>query len=217
MLNSAAALVAKRERAKAETNAEQRTGRISSAFSWLVGTGNGTNTKANANNDAELVKTATNLSLSLGLEKGLDEKQRKRHYQSVFEAIDTDHSGRLSVSELQLGLAMAGTTLSTSATRDLVRKFDKNADGHINLDEFIELCKMAPDSVQSGEKAKSVAALSLSILGVEIDMQAKNVRMKALISSCQAATAIEGFPNVTIGQKGGWLTLGALQVEFSGK
>lgn len=70
----------------------------------------------------------------------LFEHARKKglRIKTIFERLDTDHSGSLSRDEIKQGLKMMGTDFTDDEVDDIVTLFDKNGDGEINLKELYE-------------------------------------------------------------------------------
>ncbi|KAF5838700.1 kinase-like domain-containing protein [Dunaliella salina] len=57
--------------------------------------------------------------------------------QDLFEDIDTDHSGGVSLEELTAGLTKLGYKLTPNEIEQLLRGIDANYDGQIDLNEFV--------------------------------------------------------------------------------
>jgi len=57
--------------------------------------------------------------------------------QDLFEDIDTDHSGGVSLEELTAGLTKLGYRLTPNEIEQLLRGIDANYDGQIDLNEFV--------------------------------------------------------------------------------
>jgi len=55
----------------------------------------------------------------------------------LFDKIDTDHSGQISLEELSVGLRSQGYVLSDNEIEQLVRKIDTNHDGNVDMSEFM--------------------------------------------------------------------------------
>lgn len=61
-------------------------------------------------------------------------------WQNCFRSYDKDDSGNIDKSELQTALNMFGYNLSERLVEVLIRKFDRNGDGTILFDNFIQCC-----------------------------------------------------------------------------
>lgn len=57
--------------------------------------------------------------------------------QDLFNELDLDHSGTISMDELFTGLKKQGYILSEQELEQLVRKIDMDHDGNISISEFI--------------------------------------------------------------------------------
>ena len=57
----------------------------------------------------------------------------------VFKLIDRDHSGDIDEAELHIGMHLLGLDGTTPQARELMRKFDSNNSGKMELDEFRRL------------------------------------------------------------------------------
>lgn len=65
---------------------------------------------------------------------------------AAFKVFDADNSGTLSAAELQKILTRpgTGTALSIEDAQQIIKGFDKNGDGELNLEECV--CQMGLDS-----------------------------------------------------------------------
>ncbi|VDM84901.1 unnamed protein product [Strongylus vulgaris] len=59
---------------------------------------------------------------------------------NCFRGFDLDNSGNIDKSELQNALSRFGYRLSDQFYNILMLKFDRTHTGHINFDDFIQLC-----------------------------------------------------------------------------
>jgi len=78
------------------------------------------------------------------------------HMREVFLQIDDDHSGRISMAEMEefladadLRLYMESLDISTGDTRALFRLLDSDGSGHIDIDEFCAGCMRMKGSAKS--------------------------------------------------------------------
>lgn len=173
IVQSVSAVVAKRQREKILDDMNeaiqpsvmnQVSGTASAWISWALGTSedpsttqqNGQNIQPKSIEELKtMAKTARDLSNALGIsnETNVDAKKLLRHRRKIFDAIDKDKSGEIDAVELQVGLAMAGTTLSTKKVKDLVQTFDTNRNGRIDFKEFCTMCDLAPARLAKGISA----------------------------------------------------------------
>eukprot|EP00340_Litonotus_pictus_P002313 CAMPEP_0170515634 /NCGR_PEP_ID=MMETSP0209-20121228/2046_1 /TAXON_ID=665100 ORGANISM="Litonotus pictus, Strain P1" /NCGR_SAMPLE_ID=MMETSP0209 /ASSEMBLY_ACC=CAM_ASM_000301 /LENGTH=172 /DNA_ID=CAMNT_0010800211 /DNA_START=5 /DNA_END=523 /DNA_ORIENTATION=- len=65
--------------------------------------------------------------------------EQKQEIKDAFDAIDTDGSGKVDVAELKLALGALGMDSRKDETNRIVEDMDKNKDGQISYDEFLEL------------------------------------------------------------------------------
>jgi len=159
ILTSVAEVMAKREKEKIEKQLAQGGKGIvssikSSATSWVSWALGGLSTSDSGEIEADIEKTAASareLSTALGLinEADVDEAKLRKQRRNIFDAIDKDKSGDIDVAELQIGLAMAGTTLSSKKVADLIETFDQDKDGTIDFEEFNRMCSLAPLRLQA--------------------------------------------------------------------
>jgi hypothetical protein len=63
----------------------------------------------------------------------------------MFETFDKDNSGTIDANELHQMLLYMGVATTESEVRDMIAQVDKNGDGDIDLDEFLEVMKGAQD------------------------------------------------------------------------
>ncbi|CAK9099386.1 Multiple C2 and transmembrane domain-containing protein 1 [Durusdinium trenchii] len=237
LLTGAANLVARRERAKVKAALERNkapgiTGRIrgaaSSWLSWAVGQDG----KDGKENQEDVAKSAQELSLALGIGDQLaeDPNKRKVHYRRVFDAIDKDGSGDIDVVELQVGLAMAGTTLSASKVEALIEKFDTDKNGTIDFDEFCAMCELAPQQMlglepsggQEDHARFAVVGVSMMISGFSLALRTspkwKTPDSELVLASfdrMRTVLAVENVTNPVIGRKSVDFALDNLQVGLS--
>merc|ERR1712170_210048 len=71
----------------------------------------------------------------------------------MFETVDTDASGDVSVDELVEGLFKQGYSLTTPEVEQLVTRMDVNRDGRIEFDEFAT-CLLDWQEFKDGERWK---------------------------------------------------------------
>ena len=74
----------------------------------------------------------------------------KGNIKAVFETFDKDESGKISVTELKAALDSSGS-LDNALWSALIREADRNLDGEIDLDEFLDLMfsSLTPDLLNS--------------------------------------------------------------------
>ena len=77
---------------------------------------------------------------------------------STFAEFDADNSGFLDVSELQAALAKAGQSLSAEECMVVFQGMDKNEDGKVSLEEFVEVLAAAQSNGPKGEPAGAPAS-----------------------------------------------------------
>jgi peflin len=65
--------------------------------------------------------------------------QQPSALQQWFQAVDQDHSGRISVTELQAALSASGNQFSVGTTEKLLLMFDRDRSGEIGFNEFAQL------------------------------------------------------------------------------
>ncbi len=78
-----------------------------------------------------------------------DQQLRKK-----FKELDTDNSGFLERDELLIGVRQVNADISDAEVDEYIAKVDKNADGKISYEEFVELVKL-----------RKLWAFSLSLTG----------------------------------------------------
>ncbi|XP_017778603.1 PREDICTED: programmed cell death protein 6-like isoform X2 [Nicrophorus vespilloides] len=61
-------------------------------------------------------------------------------WQNCFRSFDRDNSGNIDKNELQTALTTFGYRLSESLVETMVRKFDRQGNGTILFDDFIQCC-----------------------------------------------------------------------------
>jgi Ca2+-binding EF-hand superfamily protein len=66
-----------------------------------------------------------------------DQQLRKK-----FKELDTDNSGFLERDELLIGVRQVNADISDAEVDEYIAKVDKNADGKISYEEFVELVKL---------------------------------------------------------------------------
>ena len=75
----------------------------------------------------------------VGVRSGTDETVER-----AFKAIDVDGSGLISPDELQMALAVLGEDLTKKETYKLIRMFDFNMDGQIDIKGKLPLALLKP-------------------------------------------------------------------------
>ncbi|KAH3767569.1 hypothetical protein Pelo_556 [Pelomyxa schiedti] len=71
-------------------------------------------------------------------EGGMDEEGKAEIAQKIFERCDVNHLGALDAAELVDALAMLGRKASLEEAEELITKLDRDNDGLINLQEFVD-------------------------------------------------------------------------------
>ena len=66
------------------------------------------------------------------------QKERSARAERLFKDLDADSSGTLDRAELQALALALGTTLSDREISEAMAKVDKDGDGSVNLEEFLE-------------------------------------------------------------------------------
>uniref|UniRef100_A0A7S2RCS7 Calmodulin n=1 Tax=Mucochytrium quahogii TaxID=96639 RepID=A0A7S2RCS7_9STRA len=223
ILQAVSILAARKEKdkmtSKTEENRQTRLagqGRLSSWWNWAIGSTNESDSRAggtlSVENYQDLAKTAHDLSLAVGADREFsgDDKKMKAYFRTIFDAIDKDGSGDIDPAELQVCLAMSGTTLSAKSVLELVQKFDTDNSGSINFDEFHALCKLAPSYIKKngGEQPVPVFAFGMSIESFNISLATSEKRerfdqckLEVKFGSIGFVVAAEGVQNLNIGKK----------------
>ena len=80
----------------------------------------------------------------------------------VFDELDTDGNGAISVSELSDGLARAGLRVSTRQQRAMLRRFDIDASGEIELGEWEAIVAAAKQAASASTDKLSIHGRSLA-------------------------------------------------------
>jgi len=90
-------------------------------------------------------KSKTNPTQSNPIELMLKSRKVTTRQESInstkkdFLEIDIDNSGYIDIKELHKGLKKYGIKLSLKKTKDLLKKYDDNPDGKIEMGEFMQL------------------------------------------------------------------------------
>lgn len=79
------------------------------------------------------------------------------HLREVFQALDTDHTGALSIEELQEGFRKSGIRISKEEVEEIITKANNSQQGKINFTEF---CIAAMDYKSILNKEKLITAFS---------------------------------------------------------
>lgn len=66
-------------------------------------------------------------------------KEQKEEIKAAFDSIDTDGSGKIDVAELKIALESIGFDSRKEETNRIIEDLDKNKDGYISYEEFLEL------------------------------------------------------------------------------
>ena len=66
-------------------------------------------------------------------------KMSRAEVRSLFDFVDTDHSGSIDAEELRDAFGMIGMNVSLSQIQDLMEQYDNDFSGTIELDEFVEI------------------------------------------------------------------------------
>eukprot|EP00117_Sycon_ciliatum_P038054 scpid85060/ scgid28348/ Glycerol-3-phosphate dehydrogenase, mitochondrial len=78
-------------------------------------------------------------------------KEETSRYRRIFDSVDTDGDGHISIIDLRKVLADIGTRVSDTQLRELIAEVDTNRNSHIEFDEFLELMS----AVKTGRVANS--------------------------------------------------------------
>lgn len=70
-------------------------------------------------------------------------------WQNCFRSFDRDNSGNIDGGELRTALTTFGYKLSEELLNTILRKFDRNGDGTILFDDFIQACIVLHVSILS--------------------------------------------------------------------
>jgi len=81
-------------------------------------------------------------------------KFKPENIRKAFEFVDTDKSGSLSRAEVKRTLSMWGAPLTESELDELFTKCDKDGDGQINYQEFIDIVQKSPALTEPRELVK---------------------------------------------------------------
>jgi len=190
LLKSVSHLVAQKERSKVAKGAATSSlyGRAFSAFGRFF---------AHEPSKELAMDTAQSLSSALGIVNGKTEEATEEHYRKVFNSIDVNKSGDIDAAELQVGLALAGTSLSVSSINKLMKSLDLNNNGSIDFQEFCEICKLAPSSLNISRYP--IFAISIFIEDFEVHLEDQ---VHFMMNRFRFGTAIENISNLAIGSKG---------------
>jgi hypothetical protein len=88
---------------------------------------------------------------------GDDDEIPTKMLEDAFAEIDGDGSGSIELDELVDALAMCGLSVSKNATDTIMTEIDKNADGTVDLREFIEFFRHIEDLNRFGKKTAARA------------------------------------------------------------
>jgi len=66
-------------------------------------------------------------------------KEQKEEIKDAFDSIDTDGSGKLDISELKVALDALGFDSRRDETNRIIDDMDKNKDGKISFEEFLDI------------------------------------------------------------------------------
>ena len=86
-------------------------------------------------------------------------KEQKQEIKDAFDSIDTDGSGKIDVSELKIALDAIGFDSRKDETNRIIQDLDKNKDGYISYEEFLELL-----TLQIVSQIKNINFLKLKFL-----------------------------------------------------
>lgn len=90
---------------------------------------------------------------------------RMRHLRAEFSLIDTDHSGKISASELQAALSAAfGFELSAAEVQAMIDAKDVNKDGELSFEEYLSIAEPTLSDIKEAESQMAAA-------NVEFDFQ----------------------------------------------
>jgi Ca2+-binding EF-hand superfamily protein len=89
-------------------------------------------------------------------------KAQMKKARTIFKQIDVDKSGALSFAELKVGLQRLGIEVDGDQVASLIRAFDVNGDGELDLTEFQQLVAAADLSDEKHKKAQENAVQCLS-------------------------------------------------------
>ncbi|RWS02698.1 calmodulin-like protein 5 [Dinothrombium tinctorium] len=68
-----------------------------------------------------------------------DSNEQEARLREVFNFFDIDKNGKISYIELKKAMKKLGQNVSDSEAKKMIRVADKDKDGHIDFDEFLEL------------------------------------------------------------------------------
>lgn len=71
---------------------------------------------------------------------------RRQELRRVFDEVDTDHSGTLSIEEVGEAMTRAGLAYDERSLKSLMHRIDTDHSGAIDFEEWCELLSLAPDA-----------------------------------------------------------------------
>ena len=75
-------------------------------------------------------------------------------FQEAFSLFDADHDGEITVGELRRVMRNHGLNPTEDELADMIRNVDKNSNGAIDFNEFIEMMLRKDAKVSGGRKAR---------------------------------------------------------------
>eukprot|EP00768_Dysnectes_brevis_P008318 gnl/Dysnectes_brevis/745_a818_6747.p1 GENE.gnl/Dysnectes_brevis/745_a818_6747~~gnl/Dysnectes_brevis/745_a818_6747.p1 ORF type:complete len:175 (+),score=38.93 gnl/Dysnectes_brevis/745_a818_6747:70-594(+) len=102
----------------------------------------------------------------------MDKKQRRKELEARFESVDTNSSGSIDYMELRKALSYEGQRVSTNTSRLMVRLFDSDSNGRIDIDEFSSILTMVRSLHRLFTEALSVADSEATTMSRETALKA---------------------------------------------
>ncbi|CAB9512561.1 phosphoesterase RecJ domain protein [Seminavis robusta] len=114
--------------------------------------------------------------------RGGEEAMRRRRLQSAFDRSDLDSSGFLELDEIAATLAASGIIASPEAVQELMDAVDKNKDGKVDFEEFVNFAIDAEKKLQEEGNIQGSKPSTMIIIGrVKAGVNMKGVKLNRLL------------------------------------